>query len=204
MDSFWSHFASCPATKLQRIIMDSIDSRTSDQILADSVSIIDKARLVSCKVKGSGTWLSVFPSSSSLSLLDSHYALAFRLRLGLPPQDDLPLFCKCGDPLAPDPNHFLSCKIFRRTIVTTRHDLIVRSLASFTRSAGGSVYIEPKFFGGRRPDAQVHFPSGSSSLDVSITHPAATSYAVMGSKLPLSVAKYREQAKHRSMTLRPE
>jgi len=167
----------------------------ADNTFNSSTSISDRARLLGCKVKNSGAWLSVYPATPSLTLYDAHYALAVRLRLGLPPQDDLPLQCKCGDSLAVDPNHFLSCKLFRRTIVTTRHDLIVRSLAAFIRTAGGAVYVEPKFYGSARPVAQIHFPSHTSTFDVSVTHPAAQTFVLQASRSPLAAAKLREAIK---------
>ena len=49
--------------------------------------------------------------------------------------------------------------------------ILLLSLASFIRSAGGAVYVEPKFLGSLRPDAKVYFPSHSAIVDVSITHP---------------------------------
>src|SRR5262249_6984276 len=103
---------------------------------------------------------------------------------------------KCGTLLEHDFNHFLSCKLLRRTIITTRHDLIVRTLASFIRQAGGAVFVEPKFMGSLRPDAQVHFPANTINFDVSVTHPSAPSYALQGSKSPLAVATRRENAKN--------
>src|SRR5690348_3361678 len=104
--------------------MDIVDSRLADALVtSSSASFADKARLIGCRVQRAGAWLTLFPATSPLFLSDSHFSLADRLRL--PPQDDLPASCRCGTLLAPDPNHFLSCKLFRRTIVTTR-DLIVR------------------------------------------------------------------------------
>ena len=96
-------------------------------------------------------------SPPELFLMDAHFALAVRLRLGLPPQARLPLECKCGTVLKTDPAHFLSCKLLKRTIVTARHDMLVRQIASFVRSAGGSVFIEPKYLEGKRADAQIYF-----------------------------------------------
>jgi len=61
-------------------------------------------------------------------------------------------------------------------------------------------FLEPKGLdgtGSRRPDIQVHFPDGSCLVDASITHPAAKTYAPMGSTTPLSAAIYRERFKHR-------
>ena len=179
--------------------MQIIDSRIADDLLTSSTQLHEKARLLACRTKHSGDWLTVFPSTYHFCLLDSHFTLAVRLRLGLPPQDDLPLYCKCKFLLASDPNHFLSCKLFRRTTVTTRHDTMVQLLCNFTRSAGCAVFIEPKGLdgvGGKRPDALIHFPSRCVHLDGSITHPAATTYAPMASKTPLVAAKNREGMKH--------
>jgi hypothetical protein len=137
-------------------------------------------------------------SSYLFCLLDSHISLALRLRLGLAPQDDLPLLCKCNIPLASDPNHFLSCKLLRRTIVTTRHDDLHHLLCNFTRQAGCAVFIEPRSLDGtgKRPDAQVYFPSHSELVDTSITHPCAPSYFTHAATEQLWAAKTRQQAKH--------
>ena len=137
----------------------------------------EKARNIACRVKRSADWVLVFPSSSHFRLLDSHFQLAVRLRLGLPPQEGLPRCCKCDESLDSDPNHFLTCKLLRRTITT--------------RLAGAVPFLEPKGLdgtGSRRPDIQVHFPDGSCLVDASITHPAAKTYAPMGSTTPLSAA----------------
>ena len=130
--------------------------------------------------------------------MDAHFALAVRLRLGLPPQERLPIGCKCGAVLNTDPAHFLSCKLLKRTIVTARHDMIVRQIASFVRSAGGSVFIEPKYLEGKRADAQIYFTSDISLMDAQITHPAAPYYAISTNiaSTPLGTARSREVAKH--------
>ena len=83
---------------------------------------------------------------------------------------ELLLLCKCGAVLNTDPAHFLSCKLLKRTIVTAKHDMIVRQIASFVRSAGGSVFIEPKYLEGERADAQIYFTSDISLMDAQITH----------------------------------
>jgi hypothetical protein len=74
--------------------------------------------------------------------------------------------------------------------------LLLDLLLVIIRSAGGAVYVEPKFLGSLRPDAKVYFPSHSATVDVSITHPSCPSYALQGSKSPLAVAKLRESIKH--------
>jgi hypothetical protein len=146
--------------------------------------------------KSPGSWLNAFPSTPALTLLDSHFSLAVRLRIGLPPQDDLPAKCRCGERLSNDLNHFLSCKLLRRTIVNTRHDICLRVLVSFVRQAGGAVFLEPKFLNGKRADAKVFFPIGTPpSLDLSITHPACKSY-VTAAQIPLGAALRRATLKH--------
>ncbi len=200
ISSFWSLYAISPTLKLQRNLMEVIESRLADELLSSLQHLHEKARIIACRVKRSADWLLVFPSSSHFRLLDSHFQLAVRLRLGLPPQEGLPLCCKCDESLDSDPNHFLTCKLLRRTITTTRHDLLVKLLCSFTRLAGAVPFLEPKGLdgtGSRRPDIQVHFPDGSCLVDASITHPAAKTYAPMGSTTPLSAAIYRERFKHR-------
>ena len=69
-------------------------------------------------------------------------------------------------------------------------------IATHVRTAGGAVYVEPKYVGSLRPDAQVFFPSATDELDVSITHPSCKSYASMGAKEYLA-AKAREAVKHK-------
>ena len=73
-------------SKLQRTLMEIADTKVADDLLAATSSMASQARLRGCRVKRSGLWLTVFPSSSILTLLDSHIALAVRLRIGLPPK----------------------------------------------------------------------------------------------------------------------
>ena len=193
---FWSHFSSKPPFKLQQSLMNIIYNNSADLLLSSANSLKDKARLLACRVKHSGAWLSALPSHSYLSLMDSHYALTFRLRLGLPPQDDLPLFCECHAPLDEnDINHFFRCKLYRRTFITGRHDIIVHLLATFIRSAGGAVFIEPKHLSNKRPDSQVRWPGDTDLVDASITDPTCPSYVQSASSFPLAAAGYRERSK---------
>ncbi len=76
--------------------------------------------------------------------------------------------------------------------------MIVRQIASFVRSAGGSVFIEPKYLEGKRADAQIYFTSDISLMDAQITHPAAPYYAISTNiaSTPLGTARSREVAKH--------
>jgi len=114
--------------------------------------------------------------------------MASRLRLGMAPQDRLPVSCSCGVALAPDPHHFFSCKQ-KRSHLTQRHNLVLRCLAQLLSKAGGTVHIEPNWYEGVRPDAQVSFLLNSHMLDVSITHPSAPSIAANGALADLGAAK---------------
>ena len=120
--------------------------------------------------------------------------MAARLRLGLPPQDDLPRLCSCQSVLQQDPLHFFSCEKLRQSAMTVRHDIIVRILSRYVQRAGGSCYVEPKFYSGKRPDVHIYFPSSRTMVDVSVTHPGAKSY-VRRAHVPLSAAHSRETAK---------
>ena len=102
--------------------------------------------------------------------------LASRIRLGLPPLDDLPVSCVCGQVLDDDPDHF-SCQNLRRSTVTSRHDSIVRLLAKHLRRASALVHEEQRFPGERklRPDLDVFFSDEYLLVDVVVTHPAAPS-----------------------------
>ena len=81
---------------------------------------------------------------------------------------------------------------------TTRHDLIVKLLASICRLAGAVVFIEPKYSDGKRVDAQVYFATDTTALDVRVTHPASPSYCI-ATKIaltPLGAARDSERKKH--------
>ncbi|MGH2638583.1 MAG: hypothetical protein ACRDF4_04790 [Rhabdochlamydiaceae bacterium] len=175
---FWSFYAQAgTSVGLQKYLSSKIFVNAYNNYLASLSSPFSRARVVSCTAQHSGLWLSTLPTTSEFILSTGHFNLALRLRIGVPPQDNLPVKCRCNTVLlSDDPNHFLSCKLFRRSIVTTRHDLIVRWLASTVRRVGGSAFIEPKYCDGKRPDAKVFLADYQCSIDASVTHPASPSY----------------------------
>ena len=73
----------------------------------DTKSPQTKARLVGCRAPQSGAWLTTPLTDPLLRLNSTHFSLAIRLRLGLPPQDDLPAECACGEMLESNPDHFI-------------------------------------------------------------------------------------------------
>lgn len=154
-----------------------------------------RARLLSNSAKNAGSWITTLPFTKELTISDVNFRLAVRLRLGLPPQDDLPKCCPCSVELTSELDHFLSCTRLRRSAATTRHDMLVRLLDRFIRRAGGATYVEPNWLGGQRPDIHVCFPDSRYLLDASVTHPAAPSYCRASAFTLLHAATDREKRK---------
>jgi len=194
---FWDFYhKKSPGRGLQRLLVAKMESQlAADQMKRSDSSPQEKSRLRSIKGKHAGAWLTTLPLSPMLNLSDAHFRVACRLRLGLPPQDNLPPTCQCGLNLKSDPLHFLSCKRIKRSAVTQRHNMVLQRLSHLLQQAGGSVYIEPNWFEGKRPDAQVNFSRGNTMIDVSITHPSAPSLCRSAAARPLAAAKRRENLK---------
>ena len=192
---FWHWYGeSAACAGLQRLLVAEIENARADRLLKEAEGDPRQiALLVSIRAKLAGAWLTTLPSSPELILTNSHFRVASRLRLGLPPQDDLPRRCLCDDILTQDPHHFLSC-IMLKPSTTFRHDHIVRVLSLLIRKAGGACYVEPRFYDRTRPDIHVIFPSLKLLIDVSVVHPAAPTYA-QNSHVPLFSAASRERDK---------
>ena len=101
---FWTDYEqkrAGPGT--QRRIMSAINkcrlSSLRDQFSPKSP---DLARLVSISCKNAGAWLTTPPSNPSFFLADLQFSLSARLRLGLPPTDDVRV-CLCRSSLSRDP-----------------------------------------------------------------------------------------------------
>ena len=77
----------------------------------------------------------------------------------------------------------------------SRHDHIVRILASLFRQVGAAVHIEPRIYGTMRlrPDLDITLPDKSLMIDVTVAHPAAPS---RGSVVPLAAAAAAEKIKY--------
>ena len=197
VDGFWARFhQDGPERKLQRALCGLMEAKNRSALM-DSLSIKrDTQRLESLAGQSAGAWLTCYPSCPELSLSDSQFCLASRLRLGLPPYDDLPLDCSCDTKLGDDPAHYISCAKLRGSAVTDRHNMLVRLLAKlFRATAGASVRITPKLFDTKRliPDLQVIRAEGDLFLDVVVSHPSAPSRP---SERPLAVTGYAESQKH--------
>jgi hypothetical protein len=199
LEAFWTRFSrDGPERKLQRALCGLMESRARSTLMGSLSLKRDTQRLESLAGRNAGAWLTCYPSCSELSLSDSQFCLASRLRLGLPPYDDLPVDCSCEEAkLGDDPAHYLSCSKLRGSAVTDRHNMLVRLLAKlFRATAGASVRITPKLFDSKRliPDMQVIRPEGDLFIDVVVSHPSAPSRS---SKRPLAATSNAEALKHR-------
>ena len=174
---FWGNYSlPTPGSRLQSAVCTLLESVALAKLKAQ-LDLHNQQRIVSAGGKFAGVWLSVTPTSFDLQLTDEEMGLASRIRLGLPPLDNLPVSCVCGQVLDDDPDHFLSCQNLRRSAVTSRHDSIVRLLAKHLRRASALVHEEQRFPGERklRPDLDVFFSDEYLLVDVVVTHPAAPS-----------------------------
>jgi len=174
---------------LQKEIMEKVEHQIASGLMMDAdKDRATKARLRSIK-KNASAWLLCIPTHSSLTLNDTTYRLA--ARLGLTPQDNLPSTCSCGADLLREPHHFLSCSQKTAGNPETQHDCLAQLLVK----VGGSVYIEPNWFDGMRPDAQVSLLRNNTMLDVTVVHPSAPSYLVTAAASELGAATKREKEK---------
>jgi hypothetical protein len=86
--------------KLQQRLTEIVEVSTFNRIINDTTgwsSKRDKARFLDLSSPHASTWLSTYPSSSSLTLSNDHFFICIRMHLGLLPMDYIPKAChKCG------------------------------------------------------------------------------------------------------------
>ena len=144
---------------------------------------VDRARLLAVSAHGAGMWLYAVPTHSQTRLDNDSFRRAVRLRLGLLPVRFMPSHCRpCGvgaGSFQADPWHALSCAHLKSTVLTHRHDMVVRLLSQWIRRLGGLTIVEPQPERGdgsrRRPDLDVTIGGRRFLVDVSIRHPTAPS-----------------------------
>ena len=128
-ENFFSDFKDVSAVAgYQRKLLLSINaSRLKALISTFPRPSSDRARLNSLSDKHSDLWLSTPPISPIFALPNQTFAIASRIRLGLPPVDDLKN-CICNASLLSNPLHFLTCNLLRDSIIA-RHDRLLQCLA---------------------------------------------------------------------------
>lgn len=125
----------------------------------------------------------------------SQFTTAVRFRLGLPPVNDTPPVCQCGQDMTND--HLVGCTMLRKGPLCTRHDKIVQCISSCAKRMGAVTTVEPRGSSGGIPDIQITHARGTHFVEVSVVHPQAPSNrsaAMRGAGVPI---EYRENAKFR-------
>lgn len=127
VENFFPDFSRNPAVAgYQGSLLKAFYKHRAQTLIATSPpSSPDKARLSSLLNSSSSYWLSTPPISSQYILPDPIFNVCLRLRLGIPPQDDLKT-CACGTNLITHPLHFLTCNLLTSQFVTTSSTRLLR------------------------------------------------------------------------------
>jgi hypothetical protein len=144
-DEFAGAYAKEPIRKLQAAIVKKIEGhrvRMHSMSVTSNNDRLQKARTLSSTGKYARTWLTTMPTCHDLFLEDGAYTKALRLRLGMPPTENMPDLCACGYDLSNDDNHFLNCLLLRGSVASRQHDRLVRLRARHLQLAGCTVSLE--------------------------------------------------------------
>ena len=196
-DNFWTDFEhkGCPSGS-QRVIMTVINNQMAKELLNEFKSgSIHRARLISLAAPYAGAWLTTPPMDPLFVMNDTHFSLAVRGRLGLPPSDDI-LHCSCGASLTESPLHFHSCRSLGASRIR-RHNRVVNLITSVARLCSIASYTEPRIDDRDRSrgDGQLFFHSHTAIFDVCIVNPC-TPTMVKAAQRPLGAAVAKEKLKN--------
>ena len=195
VDQFWATFCTQSlGRRLQHRLMLNIWMGKKRALLGSfKPKSADYARLVGLGDKFAGVWLTCEPGHGLLCLDDLHWGMAGRLRLGLPPAEDI-FFCGCGVNLSTDTSHFLSCKLLG-SLWNFRHRRLVGLLARFAESASIQTRLEPAIGEGKeRADIAFSFTSDITLVDVTVVHNQCPTHRSKASKA-LGLASWAEREK---------
>jgi hypothetical protein len=138
----------------------------------------DVVRLASCRHKTTQRWMQ--PSTTSPIFTDLSTTIVTRLRLGLPPLDDIPETCPlCKEDVTASPWHALSCAKLKRKSITRRHDRCCQLLCRFARSNDCTAHVVQKDLSHLLPDGEIHMFYRTVDFDVSGVNPHTPSYVDM-------------------------
>jgi hypothetical protein len=170
-----------------------------------------QARLLSASEPNGSRWLSQVPRLPGLTLTNYEFGLAWRLRAGLPPDNDMPATCACKKEVRLDVepyDHFHSCALFRRESTLDRHNNVTKTIIFYAKKTGWRCSYEPHYSKaksapagspmsqrGYTPDAALHGTSMKLHLDAMVTHPCADSHVAAACETPLSAAAKGEAQK---------
>ena len=188
-----SHYEGIPKLQgLQRALSQQLlNHRLHTFLESDECTNSDVVRLASCRHKTTQRWMQ--PSASSPAYTDLCTTIVTRLRLGLPPLDDIPETCPlCKEDVTASPWHALSCAKLKRKTVTRRHDRCCQLLCRFARSNDCTAHVVQKDLAHLLPDGEIHMFYRTVDFDVSGVNPHTPSYVNMApGKAMIEREKYK-------------
>lgn len=182
--------------KVQRMYSKFQAQSKSEQLLSschvdNEAGLMKLARLNSCSCRTASMWLDTLPTSHALQLSDADFGSAMRHRLGLSqmPSNAPGVQCSCNRFMQQgDLDHAMTCKSLSG-VRTLRHDILKGIVRRISNRAGIASSVEPTLRtlpGSQsaaistrpesRGDVLMVLPSGMTVVDVSVIHPAASSY----------------------------
>ena len=164
-----------------------------------------RAWLSAVRAPKASTWLTMLPTGPATRLSDDAFSMAARHRLQAAPDAHMPDFCPvCKDAkgdLQLDAWHALSCGHLRPEH-TRRHDAVVSALATWARTLGARVKLEPRNTEDReskRQDLKISLGPKRYLVDVVISHPLCSTHVAHAARSgrPLAVAEQAAREKRR-------
>jgi hypothetical protein len=169
----------------------------------------DRARLLSCQCRAASAWIDTLPTAPALRMSNADFVCAMRHRLGLThmPANAPGVQCSCGQFMQPnDVDHAMTCKS-QCGAMQLRHEIIKDTWRLIANRAGVASSVEPVLrrlpgaqasANANRPDSRgdilLVLPGGLTVADVSVVHPAASTY-VQAARSVGGAAAARDQAK---------
>ena len=197
-NDFWETYMKDPIHPgLQKELMELITDKKQEELRLEEGkrSKSDEARWRSISLEHTGLWITTTPSHQLYRVADGHFRAAARIRLGLPPHDDI-RHCACGTSLHQLPQHFLSCRgLFGMNSV--RHNQIRNTLMRTAASLQIAARAEPiiDYSDNARGDAVFYFRAKHTMIDVAVVNPLGLSYLDTTTREERGAAKKMEQAK---------
>jgi hypothetical protein len=183
---------------LQKEIMEIIEDKEHYKFLRGRVNKeVDSARWRCVAAEYAGLWLTTAPTHYMFRVADNHFRAASRIRLGLPPHDNV-RFCSCQTSFVAHPQHLLSCTEVKGHS-TIRHNMIRDTLLRVATFFHIGSKAEPRCDSASkmRTDAIFYFRAKFVEIDVAVIHPLATGYVGGSCSAELAAAKEMEKRKER-------
>jgi hypothetical protein len=168
------------------------------------------ARLRSCSCRSASIWIDTLPTSPALRLCNADFVSAMRHRLGLTqmPANAPGVQCFCKTHIQPgNIDHAMTCSTLSGAM-TLRHDIIKDTVRRIAQRASVASSVEPALRPLRgaqaaaltnrhdaRGDILLVLPEALTVIDVSIIHPAASTYVRQAAGTDGAAAATRDQAK---------